>query len=112
MAFMMILMELMASCDCKSSGDHHNHHRDHHHRDHHDHDHHHHRGHHQLMASCDGERSGDVREGQTRLMERQGGTKVHMAKTANLHYVYNLIYTKPYSALYQGSKRHLVQLAV
>ena len=50
-----------------------------------------HRGHHQLMASCDGERSGDVREGQTRLMERQGGTKVHMAKTANLHYVYNLM---------------------
>ena len=48
--------------------------------------------HHQLMASCDGESGADVKEGQARLMERQGGTKVHMAKTANLHYVHNLMY--------------------
>ena len=41
--------------------------------------------HHQLMASCDGASGADVKEGQARLMERQGGTKVHMAKTANLH---------------------------
>ena len=46
MAVMMKLMELMASCDFESSGDHHHH------------------GHHQLMASCDGWSSGDVKEGQ------------------------------------------------
>ena len=65
--------------------------------------------HHQLMASCDGESGADVKEGQARLMERQGGTKVHMAKTANLHYTYVYVYNLMYP--YMCTKVPMVKTA-